>query len=70
MAKPLDSLHLVGTLHDAISANAVPLASVSGGARITPWLRIKSARDVPDAAMCSIREIYGDTGWCQPIVDG
>ena len=24
----------------------------------------------PDAAMCSIREIYGDTGWCQPIVDG
>jgi hypothetical protein len=44
MAKPLDSLYLVGTLHDAISADAVPLASVSGGARVTPWLRVKSAQ--------------------------
>ena len=45
MAKPLDSLYLVGTLHDAISAKAVLLASVSGRARVTLWLRVKSAQD-------------------------
>lgn len=45
MAEPLDSLCLVGRLHDAISARAVPLASLSSGARITLWQGVDSAQD-------------------------
>lgn len=71
MAKPLDSLHLVGTLHHAISARAVPLASLSSGARITLWLWVNSAQDrVRDLALHSYAEYEETATKAAALVNG